>query len=757
MNLVKWLRKNNTKIMAVVVIVLMIGFIGGSSLTYLLGGRGVANNVEAYYGNNIRITRYDLLAAQQEMEILKQVQAPNFLKALSDRVTQSPDFHSLVLGELLFNEERPSAEVITYLQQAAGRFQYRISNEEINDLYSRTVPGYYFWYLLNKEAENAGFMVKNDEARSYLTQALPQLTGQNYAQYIGALMRTNVLSEKQILSTFAKLLALLKYSHAVCSGQDMTIQQLKHTAAWQEESLNIEFVKFDAEKFIKTQETPNEEQINQQFDKFRKFSPDEVTDENPYGFGYKLPDRVQLEYITLKLDDVKEIVKKPAFDEIEAYYSNNKEREFTQQVHSDPNDPNSKMISQVKPFSEVSDIISDKLMQEKINNKATAIIQEAKTIGDGKLQDINDTELDKLNTEDRKEVAGSYTNASESLSKKYNIHIYHGTTGELSAVDMQTDKYLSSLYLQGYVNNLSLARVVFAVDKLGLSELGSYELIKPKVYLSLGPVKDRSGRLLALIRVVKALKESVPEDINQKYSMKSFNFDTNQESTGTEKQEFSVKENVEKDLKRLAAMKTAKDRANELIELASMEGQTWENAVNKLNVQYGLVKANDVNDPNAALITEPNDVNEPPFELQNMTDLRRLSTENLYTLSLLVQSNPAHKQIDRDRKKGALFVNLMFSQAPQTEDSNTPEFKPQAIEFKPDMSYYAIKNISVKPLWKEDYEKLKAIATFSEDHVETQSLALVQFNPQNIIKRMNFKFTDASMEKTIEEPNESEE
>ena len=36
MSLVKWFRKNNTKIMAVVVIVLMVGFIGGSALTSLL-------------------------------------------------------------------------------------------------------------------------------------------------------------------------------------------------------------------------------------------------------------------------------------------------------------------------------------------------------------------------------------------------------------------------------------------------------------------------------------------------------------------------------------------------------------------------------------------------------------------------------------------------------------------------------------------------------------------------------------------------
>ena len=89
MNLVKWLRKNNTKIMAVVVIVLMIGFVGGSSLTYLLRGSDVRNATVAYYGNNIKIKRYDMLAAQQEMDILKMLQTNNILQALSVKAVEA--------------------------------------------------------------------------------------------------------------------------------------------------------------------------------------------------------------------------------------------------------------------------------------------------------------------------------------------------------------------------------------------------------------------------------------------------------------------------------------------------------------------------------------------------------------------------------------------------------------------------------------------------------------------------------------------
>lgn len=755
MNLVKWLRKNNTKIMAVVVIVLMIGFIGGSSLTYLLRGRGPSNRTIAYYGDDIKIRQYDLFEAQQDMEILKMLQANRILQALTVPFYQTPDFHSLVLGELLFSEQRPSPQIIAYIQQAAANYQFRINAREIDDLYKRTAPSYYYWYVLNKEAQGAGFEVSNDDMRTLLNQAISQLFGGDYSQTIGNIMKANVLSEDRILTAFGRLMAILRYSHAVCSGQDVTIQQLKHTAAWQDEGLDIEFVKFDSEKFAKSQAPPTEEQMTQQFEKYRQFFPSEITGDNPYGFGYKLPDRVQLQYMTIKLDDIKKVLTEPTFDELEAYYSNNKDTEFIEQVPSDPNDPNSPLISRTKPFSEVADSIVETLMQEEVNSKALGIIQEARTLADSSLADVNDEELDKLSIEDREELAGSYEKVAEDLSSKYKIHIYEGTTGELSATDIQGDEYLSTLYMQGYVNPLGLARVVFAVDKFNVTELAPYETIRSRIYLSLGPVRDSSGKLMALVRVVKALKASVPEDINQQFSTKSFTFDPNEQDT--EEKVFSVREKVEKDLKRLLAMDTTKDRAEEFMKLTSEEGQTWESAVDKFNELYTESEPNDVNDSNLSHPDTAIDANEALFELQNLTSLRRLSSENLYTLSLLTENNPASRAIDRERKKGALFLDLLFSLAPEPNDVNTPEFKPQAVEFKPDMSYYAIKNISVTPFWKENYEQNKAISSYTEDHIESQSLALAQFNPANIFERMNFRFAEETKESAEVEPNEPNE
>lgn len=740
MNLIKWFRKNNTKIMAVVVIVLMVGFIGGSSLSYILRGSGNIKNAVAFYGNNVKIRGADVIDAQHEMEVLRMLQSDKILKALAIPIYQTPDFHALVLGELLFSDQRPTPEIISYIEQTAAKFQYRVSNKEIDDLYNRTFPTYYFWIILNKEAQSAGFKVPNEASRSLLAQAIPQIMGQGqtYQSFIGNLMSRNAISENQILVTFSKLLAILRYSHAACSGQDITIQQLRHTAAWQEESLSIDFVKIDSNDFTASQANPTDEQMNTQFDKYKQFVPHGITETNPYGFGYKLPARVQLEYLFLKFDDIKKIVKKPTFDDCLAFYNSNKERAFTEQVKKDPNDPNSAMVTQVKKFSEVEDQISEYLLQKAVNDKATSIIQDARSLSDGSLPDLNDTDLEKLSIDERKKLAGDYAKIAEQLDKKYNIKMYSGQTGELTPEGMQTNKTLSSLSIQGYASQIRLARAVFAVETLKLSEIGSYESIKPRVYLSLGPVKDSSQKIEGIVRVIKTEKESVPENINVTFSTKSIVLDSNESKP--DESVFSVKKNVTTDLKRLAAMDTAKSKANEFFELAQAvqkEGHGWSNAVEKFNELYGKVKPADSNEPNSVKAAK---LANQTFKLQDLPSLRKLSRETRYTMAIQNSGNPALEVVKLLYDKESKFLDLLFSLAPK--DSNSTEFKPIVVEFKPDMSFYVIKNISVTPLWKENYERTKAISSFTEDHVETQSLALVHYNPAYIIKRMNFRYNE---------------
>ncbi|MBA7697988.1 hypothetical protein ES703_106662 [subsurface metagenome] len=73
------------------------------------------------------------------------------------------------------------------------------------------------------------------------------------------------------------------------------------------------------------------------------------------------------------------------------------------------------------------------------------------------------------------------------------------------------------------------------------------------------------------------------------------------------------------------------------------------------------------------------------------------------------------------------------------EGKETIETVPLVMEFKPDMSYYCVKDISVRRLERSEYERIKSMWAWKEDIAQSQSLAVVHFNPENILKRMNFR------------------
>jgi hypothetical protein len=79
------------------------------------------------------------------------------------------------------------------------------------------------------------------------------------------------------------------------------------------------------------------------------------------------------------------------------------------------------------------------------------------------------------------------------------------------------------------------------------------------------------------------------------------------------------------------------------------------------------------------------------------------------------------------------------------------------MEFKPDMSYYCLKSLSVKRLSRDDYEKIKFLQIYKEDIIQSQNLAPVHFNPENILKRMNFRLVEEDKTADANAPAESKE
>ena len=738
MNLLKKVRKNRNKVIAVVVIFLAVGFVGQQFLAELSRRRTSPRVAIARFGNNREITNYDLASARRDLAILKSLQTDKILRNINVPMFNVNDLQALMLAELLFSDRTISPGLTLYMRQIVGANQYRISEKQINDIYRRSLPSEIYWLLLKNEAHLAGVKTSNEVSGMQLAKLIPQFfDGAVYSQLIASIMNQHGVSEKEILTTFSELTAVLTYARMICTSEDVTSSQIMHNASWEEETVGVEFVRFDSALFAKTAEEPSEEELVEQFDKYKKFFAGDINDQNPYGFGYKLDNMVQLEYIAVKLDEVSAIVTAPTQEEAEEFYQRHRE-EFTAPVPSDQNNPYPAQSERIRSYGEVADFILRNLRQDKINSAAEKILQEARMLTEAGLQTTS-MEFDKISAEQFKQMAGDYAAAAKQLSEKYKMKVYTGRTGLLSASDILANQYLRTMYLRsrGY-NPLVLARAIFAVDGLAASELGPFDVPRPQLYENIGPAKDMLGRIMVVVRVIKAEKASEPESINQTFSKDLLKFDDDQEQPG--ENIYSVRELVAEDLKKLSAMDATKNKAEEFIQLAVKDG--WESAVDKFNSLYKQPDAQSVEDANV-------------FELQSFTGLQRASSMLLETVAVQSAGNPAGRPLfDKAARENQLVCQL-YSLIPQ--DSNTIDTLPLVVEFKPDMSYYCLKSISVKRLDQEQYGKIKPIQDYKEDVIESQSLAPVHFNPENILKRMNFKQVKDEEPADINTPSEVEE
>ena len=726
MSLVKWFRKNNKKLMVTVIFIAIIGFVIAPLLRQLgprgRGPRGLNEKV-GYIGGDTEITRKDMRAAVVELELLKRINADMILKGIMLRMYSVPNVHALILGELLFSDRQSSVRVSDQIEQLITRQGYRISVKELGDIYKGLWPSHLYWYLLKTEARQAGIRISNESAASLLGQAVSQLFGgATYSQVIGQIVKRDGVSEEKILETFAKLMAVLEYAEIACSTENITEAQLRQMVSFENEAMDVEFVKFDSTIFAEDQKQPSDEQIAEHFEKYKNVFAGSISEENPYGFGYRFADRAELEYIAVQFEDIESIVTAPTQEEAEEFYQKNRER-FVEQIAADVNDPNSSPTEREQSFAEVADFISEQLLWEKISSKAEMILLEAKMRTEAGLDDIGRDRRELSDTEFA-QLAGDYKAVAEQLSKEYNVPVYTGKTDLLSAADMQADEYLRRLLLPsaGY-GPLRLPEVVFAVEQLGSSELGVYDSAKPRMYENIGLLKDMAGEMMVVLRIVKAEKSAAPGDINQTFNSATLLFDQDEAATA---ETYSAKEMVAEDLKRLAAMKAAKARADDFV--TAVAANDWDTTVDKFNRLYEAKKGLDANEPNN-------------FISQNITGFGRLSDLELETkITQNIGSPLAHISMNNN-KRNAQFIDKLYSLIPP--DANSLEAVPYIVESKPSMSYYCLKSLNVNRVNRDDYEKIKALRIYREDVIDTQSLGAVHFRPENILERMNFRQEEA--------------
>lgn len=174
--------------------------------------------------------------------------------------------------------------------------------------------------------------------------------------------------------------------------------------------------------------------------------------------------------------------------------------------------------------------------------------------------------------------------------------------------------------------------------------------------------------------------------------------------------------------------------------LAKADG--WDKAIAQFNELYGEQAKADPNDPNV-------------FALDRMPTLQRISNVEFQVLAAQVANNPGAERFLNEARVEGQLIERFYALAP-TNDGAAAKL-PALVEFKPNQSCYVLKNLSVERLDREQFQRMKGMLLRQEDYGQAQSLAVVHLNPENILKRMNFRLARQADEPAEAEAGQQEE
>jgi len=320
MSTLRWFRKNNKKILAIATAALAVAFLlptfAGRNQQRDFSGQ-VYGSMQDREGDRREITTGMLNLANRQLKALQMAGLSYWLQAnFMDPNLYNYRFPELGLFQLLFADNRESQMnrrfLFEYAQQgglARNPEQMEKVIQQINQL-TGSEPGEaaIYFILLSEEARRMGLKTSENQIDDVIKQCM-QIRQQGAPIALPQqAMQANGLTEKDFRSAVEKCLSILAYAHAQTSSQNVSEPQLKKLMLDMEsrEQVKGTFVSFNAYLFREQAGEPTEEQLQEQFEKYKNVLAGQTSETNPFGFGYRLENRVQTEMIRVDLKPVEQ-------------------------------------------------------------------------------------------------------------------------------------------------------------------------------------------------------------------------------------------------------------------------------------------------------------------------------------------------------------------------------------------------------------------------------------------------------------------
>lgn len=623
------------------------------------------------------------------------------------------------------------------LIQLAERGQLDINVDEINQFFtshSQRPRPEILWILLKAEALQSGCVVTDADAAMYLRQMITGMTQDQGAasRLISQIMHSTNKSETQIIQTFGSLISIMNYADLVLGNYTVTSDEIRVSISRNMERLTANYLTIAAQSLMDKQPEPADQQLEKQFRQYQSDQLGVYTENNPYGFGYAIPKRIQIEYLLINMNDVQKQINAPTPEELESYYSRNLSR-YQRPVPIDPNNPDAGTRQVIQPFAQVAAQIRQDMERQKEEDLANIILNEARQMTESGFDTI---EFETATAEQLQQAAGDYLSTAKELTRKYQVTIYTGKTGLMRPSDLRNDLFIRQISIPTSTEStVRLMDVLLAIppdgkpsSQPGLPGIRIWENISP---LRSGLLSEDNQYipLRAMIRVTDIKLPTVPESMDFEFNNKGVTL-----SAPEEKKLFSVHQQVVEDVKATRAMETAEKQAEALAGLVEKEG--WDT---------GLKQFYDMYYPQ----TDPNKPTSPRPQVRTQSDQPVISQMQLETMRqrLLIPSYTT--EMIAGRYRNALLIREMAERMDPDQQTTGPVAL--ILPFEQGRQVCVIKELTRQPATEKDYLENKNRVALQLAMISKIDLGLIFFNPDNIAKRMNLQYTE-----TQEIPMESQ-
>ncbi|MGE4286915.1 MAG: hypothetical protein AB7F23_09995 [Phycisphaerae bacterium] len=695
MDLVSLFKKNRHVLMVWLLVIIMITFVGGSVLQQVLSRHGPSKKPIATLESGTKISQKTRESAARELEVLRSLNVPQML--------MYQGISGIVVSNLIFPDATSSSFLESELRKAGQAGQLVIDPEVIRAYFSaKPVDRIMVWLILNDEAYKYGTVISTEDAGKYLAALMPTA-----AELVSRVSEQQHVPQDNVLEIYAKLLSVVNYVELTSRNVNVTNKDVEVAAGLANETFSAEYVSFMAGSFNKELAEPTEEELAAQFEAFKGYTAGDITEENPYGFGYKLDNMVQLEYVIVNDEDVKAVVAKPTEEEKEEYYTLHKSNYVDQKK-----DENGQPVESVsKPYSAVVGEVEYDITVERTNVIKQDILRELRRLLNAGYSDKN---IEELTAAELEAAAADYEAVAAKVGEQFGVKLYAGKTGFLTEEALAGERYLSRLSI-AHAGRLPvmLSDLAFAVEGLDAVKLSPFDGKAPKTYRNIGPLTSDWPQLSAIVRVVGYQKAMQPASI-----------DVVIDATGAAASEtaavaktIDIRKDVTEDCKTLKAMELAGKAAAEFAELVKGQ-EDW----SKYCVDYN--KSHDVK-----------------IYVNNLKDKTRVSDIDMARAKIRAEFAGRANSGYEYQLRNKLVNDAIYA----LKDAELPA----AVELPVSSCWYVVKNVDVVAATEEKLNEAYLNTDLLNNYYSGDAVLIV-LNTDNLVARTGFKYVEKIKEEQEE-------